>query len=375
MRKILVLVLAITTIFAFAVPVMANKNTTVASTFEFDVNNANFHCNNIVGGGNGRVWPDLTAFGVLDGKGNGSGNNKDKMASKFNVTRVGDSTKWSLNDTVVCPSCKSEEWVTFSNNSGVPNGNNVQFQHSGPPQRWITISVFYNVEIPECEFTCVNDGAKCDFECSGCECDYEAIEHDCKWDCGVDHDCPFDADLTCGTVCDCAVSDSERIINIRELIVIADGLLFEHTAPDVWKDGDLVTGSPISEILYNDAKFDVYYVGEGDCECECKLMECDAVCGTCNWPPPPPPPPPHVHIALCDNCKSGVGKGNHGNCENGNNENKTNYFCLTCDNGNNGVTKLGAYIYDDKTWAYEDVIPSWKPVGSPPGICQCTQCN
>ena len=150
-KKLLAILLVVAMAVTFAVPALAanngngngngNNKTAAAPVdeFDFDVNNANFHCNDIVGE-NGRVWPDLTNFGVVDGKGNGGGNNKNKMAGTFHVDRVGDSTTWSLVDVVVCPICGSIEWVTFSNNSGVPDGNNVQFQHNGPTKFWLEIN-------------------------------------------------------------------------------------------------------------------------------------------------------------------------------------------------------------------------------------------
>ena len=340
MRKTLAIALALCTVFAFTVSAMAANNgngKTVAAVNEyaFDVNNANFHCNDIEGE-NGRVWPDLTKFGVTDGKGNG-GSNKSKTAEKFNVSRVDDSTKWTLNDTVVCPSCGKTEWFTFSNNSGVPDGNNVQFQHEGPSKRWITIKVIYNVEIPKCDFTCVNADAKCETKCTCIvkPCAYLANypSHDCTWKCSEGHDCIFDdpdLDLTCGTVCACAKSLTRTIVNLKELIVIKDGILFEHAIPTTWEGGALVSGSPISETLYKSKTYNVYYVGKGDCKCECDPVACDAVCIPCNFTPS------HEHTVICDNCKNGVGN-NHCNHEGQNPENNTNYFCLEC-----GI-KLGSF--------------------------------
>ena len=294
MKKTIIVILTLVMVFALSVPALANNGNgngngngnnkapaVEVMSFEFDVNNANFHCNDIEGS-NGRVWPDLTNFGVVDGKGNGGGNNKNKMEIKFNVDRIeSGSTKWKLTDTVVCPACGSTDWVTFSNNSGVPNGNNVQFQHSAPTRRYINITVVYNLDISECEIVC--DYADCDFEL---DCD-EDCDEDC--DCGcADHTC---AEHECSIVCECAASESQVIVTERKLIVIADGYYFYHLAPDVWKDGILVEGqlNPISEILYKSAKYNFYYVGAGDCEC---IFECDGVPCSCVIVPPPTTPIP-----------------------------------------------------------------------------------
>jgi hypothetical protein len=366
MRKILALVLVITTMLALAVPAMADpkKDAAPVDNFPFDVNNANFHCNDIEGE-NGRVWPDLTAFGVVDGKGNGGGNNKNKTSEKFNVIRVGSSTTWKLDDTVVCPSCGRPDWITFSNNSGTPNGNNVQFQHTGPTKRCITIQVFYHVIIPECEFPCVNAGLKCPIVCiCGDEC---ALEEDypghepCTWKCNSVHECPFDADLTCSTVCGCAKNNSERIVNLKELIVIATGYLFEHDAPDSWNGGDYVSGpKSISKTLFNSARYDIDYEGEGDCDCDCDEVVCDVVCVLCEYTYTQPPG--HVHIAICDNCKKGKGN-NHGNCELRNPEGNTNYFCM-----DSGV-KIGS-LNANHGWTLRH---GWTPADERP-YCECSTC-
>ncbi|MCL2706731.1 MAG: hypothetical protein FWE97_00995 [Dehalococcoidia bacterium] len=90
-----------------------------------DFNNAQFHCNAI--SGNGRVWPvipvDMKKFDgkLLFAKADGT---------KWNLVGVEDKKGVQL-DMVVCPHCGSTEWITFSNNSGVPDGKNIQMQHPG----------------------------------------------------------------------------------------------------------------------------------------------------------------------------------------------------------------------------------------------------
>ena len=85
-----------------------------------DFNNAQFHCNTF--NGNGRVWPEVP----YDFK---------KFQGEFTFTKaVG--TRWNLTKVngdeallPVCPKCGSTEWITFSNNSGEPDGKNIQMQH------------------------------------------------------------------------------------------------------------------------------------------------------------------------------------------------------------------------------------------------------
>jgi len=90
-----------------------------------DFNNAQFHCNTF--GGNGRVWPVIPA-------------DMKKFDGKLTFTKA-DGTRWDLSavedkngiglEMVVCPECGSTAWITFSNNSGVPDGKNIQMQHPG----------------------------------------------------------------------------------------------------------------------------------------------------------------------------------------------------------------------------------------------------
>jgi hypothetical protein len=94
-----------------------------------DYNNAQFHCNAI--NGNGRVWTTLgkdttqkwnapLVFVKVDG---------DQPVS----VQANQDTAWELFDktTFVCEVCGSKEWITFSNNSGKPDGKNIQMNHPG----------------------------------------------------------------------------------------------------------------------------------------------------------------------------------------------------------------------------------------------------
>ncbi|MCL2817993.1 MAG: hypothetical protein FWD39_06385, partial [Clostridiales bacterium] len=94
-------------------------------------NNANFHCNAF--GGNGRVWTtygkevtqklqDTLYFVKTDLRAPQSVASKD--------------TTWLLDNeqlarVFVCEVCGSDQWISFSNNSGVPDGKNIQITHPG----------------------------------------------------------------------------------------------------------------------------------------------------------------------------------------------------------------------------------------------------
>jgi len=142
MKKVLALVLALIMVFAIAAPVFAgndkiNNQYGVGAELQQDFNNAQFHCNAI--NGNGRVWPETpTDMKKFEGQlrftkaegtlWNLSGVYKPILDPKGKVTGKYESNS---SDMVVCPVCGSTEWITFSNNSGVPDGKNVQMQHPG----------------------------------------------------------------------------------------------------------------------------------------------------------------------------------------------------------------------------------------------------
>jgi len=108
---------------AFAASNNGNGNQKVANEYDeytnSDYNNAQFHCNTC--GGNGRVW--LTMGKDLS----------QKWSKPLKFKKIPGTTSWELLDktTFVCDRCGSTEWVTFSNNSGVPDGKNIQMQHPG----------------------------------------------------------------------------------------------------------------------------------------------------------------------------------------------------------------------------------------------------
>jgi len=93
-----------------------------------------FHCNYT--SGNGRVWPEIGPY------------NKNHDGKIILVLQeIPGTTEWYLTDVLdaatrvsygvpVCPGkheyCGCDDWITFSNNSGVPDGNNIQLQHGSP---------------------------------------------------------------------------------------------------------------------------------------------------------------------------------------------------------------------------------------------------
>jgi len=103
-------------------------------------NNANFHCN---ADGNGRVWTTL-------GK-----NVTQKLAVPLHFkantdkpvsNQANKATAWDLvhDNVYICEECGSSSWVTFSNNSGVPDGGNIQMNHPGDDyiieKEWIMLA-------------------------------------------------------------------------------------------------------------------------------------------------------------------------------------------------------------------------------------------
>ena len=133
-------------ILAVAIPTLAgndknngnngNVGTTNVFTGSIDVkvdkNNANFHCDTF--GGNGRVWPEE----AIDAIGKVTEHDFKKSPFTFVFSSVEGTTKWLLEDVKdsgtsvglpVCPECGSTLWVSFSNNSGAPDGKNIQLQH------------------------------------------------------------------------------------------------------------------------------------------------------------------------------------------------------------------------------------------------------
>ena len=117
-----------------------------------DYNNANFHCNAI--NGNGRVWTtlgkdytqqmnDLLTFERTDLRAPQSVASKDTTWLLINratqdpvMSANGKKIEgWNITDPsaemFICEQCGSQLWVSFSNNSGEPDGKNIQINHPG----------------------------------------------------------------------------------------------------------------------------------------------------------------------------------------------------------------------------------------------------
>lgn len=92
-----------------------------------------FHCNTC--GGNGRVWPQVGPY-----------NKKNDGKIFLVLEEIPGTTAWHLIDVKdakgnslgvpTCPGkheyCGSSDWISFSNNSGVPDGKNIQLHHGNP---------------------------------------------------------------------------------------------------------------------------------------------------------------------------------------------------------------------------------------------------
>jgi len=358
MKKILALVLALTTVFALAIPAMA------ADTHVFEDCNATFHCG-------GRVWPVIpSAYQVTDSKG--------KTTTSFPVTRVGTSTAWALDDSqgkIVCPACGRSDWVTFSNNSGVPNGSNPQFDHD-PNKKQITIKVIYKLEIPRCTKTCKYANLPdCVYNCDCPDpCPYLAHfkSHVCALDCKKDaHDsiCGIKNFTPCNPSENCTCEKNvEKTVYKKTLLIPISGYNFKFTAHKTWSGGVIVAGTNrvIDELLTADATYYFNYKGCGKCKCTCTKPECGVECVPCAFKPICD----HDGI-ICDNCKNGKGN-NHSNCEFGNPNTTSNYFCLKC------AKKVGALKWDKKTNLYswepaDKGENAWSPANPAPylPICEC----
>jgi len=90
-------------------------------------NNADFHCN---ADGNGRVWTTLgkSVTQKLSVPLHFVANTGQPVSEQANAA-----TAWHLvhNNVYICEECGSAEWVTYSNNSGLPDGKNIQMNHPG----------------------------------------------------------------------------------------------------------------------------------------------------------------------------------------------------------------------------------------------------
>jgi len=307
MKKILAMVLALCMVFSMVVPAMAKAADPYSQKTAQDAQEAvagrgivegfSFHCNDIEGR-NGRTYVNQFRGIDLRGRVNDINTNKHWIA----LERMGTSTAWKpvipAGHDWICVDCGRTDWVTFSNNSGIPNGKNIQLQHLGPSRRWITVTVDYILTVSECE-------GVCNFiECEQCEC--EACDEDgCAFECGWEaHEC-FGGCLPC----DCAkLGTTQSEYNSgRQLITFpgnpvglpAKGYDFKFTVDDPvftftnGVEGTLVPGqkTDISGELFKSEAFKFDYTGEGDCACDCgcdgfscvpcDCKECVCICVQC----------------------------------------------------------------------------------------------
>jgi len=131
-----------------AVAIAASSNQEVTSpTTRIWLSGFGFHCNECGGNGATAVIYQGDDTGVIKAIGNikkqpaGSmvvekGDQKDIFGTKtypIALERVGDTTLWNLitGDDIKCATCGRTDWVTYSNNSGVIEGKNIQAHH--PP--------------------------------------------------------------------------------------------------------------------------------------------------------------------------------------------------------------------------------------------------
>lgn len=129
-----------------AVVTAAAEDVTAAGVKQAESTNTTSSNSQIVVNAETRIWQDGFGFHCNDPKGNGAtsvkfegktyekGVQKDVFGTKSNpitLVRVGTTTTWDLvprND-IVCATCGRTDWVTYSNNSGVINGKNIQANH------------------------------------------------------------------------------------------------------------------------------------------------------------------------------------------------------------------------------------------------------
>jgi len=345
MRKILALVLAITTVFALAVPAMANTGI----YYTISVNNSpTFRCNDGNDSNGNKVEPNVSAFGIT----NSSNGN---TTYSFRVVYV-DGKRWQIDDpkgAVTCPACGRKDWIVDSNQagSGNPPTGNPTFRHY-PNTKQITVKVIYYFEIPKCTAACKYAAGPCDFDCQcvkPCKYDANFKSHDCTLDCfGATHDanCRVMNFKQCdpNKKCKCAKNYSKTF---EETILIPiTGDIFKHTAPKFWYGGVFVADRDrvINETITADKTYEFFYKGSGKCKCRCLEPVCTIECKPCTFKPT------CYHKGIvCDNCKSGKDS-NHNNCEFGNPTSASNYFCTAC------TKKVGAWKWDKKTDKY-----TWEP--------------
>jgi len=151
MKKVLTVVLVIAMVFAMAIPVVASSNSQIVTGADTRIwqDGFGFHCN--VPKGNGATAVEylgensavINSISKIKKQPAGSlvvekGDQKDIFGTKtypIALERVGSTTTWNLlTDDIECKTCGRIDWVTYSNNSGVINGKNIQVNHSTTPK-------------------------------------------------------------------------------------------------------------------------------------------------------------------------------------------------------------------------------------------------
>ena len=113
--------IAVLLTLTLALPVMANPEDTTLWVRGFG-----FHCNH--DGNNGITY--VYVNGELREGNNVGTHNVGSVDFPITLNRVGTTNYWSLKtDAVVCATCGSTEWISFSNQDGIPNGSNIRAQH------------------------------------------------------------------------------------------------------------------------------------------------------------------------------------------------------------------------------------------------------
>jgi len=150
-KKFVSIVLALVMVLGLVVPAIAASNSQVVTgpTTRIWQDGFGFHCNQCGGNGataviyNGDNAKVLAAIAKINKKNPNSltvekGDQKDIFGTKdypITLERVGDTTTWNLitGNEIECATCHRKDWVTYSNNSGVINGKNIQAHHGELP--------------------------------------------------------------------------------------------------------------------------------------------------------------------------------------------------------------------------------------------------
>ena len=128
-KKLFVIFLVLAVLITIMIPVLADEDDEPEKR-ETTLNNAGFHCG--AAGGNGRVKP----AGYLNGQ-------------IVTFERI-DATTWKMvGNAYVCPVCGSSDWISFSNQSGYPDGKNIQLNHANsvtPPPVFVPLNLLVGKE-------------------------------------------------------------------------------------------------------------------------------------------------------------------------------------------------------------------------------------